>query len=173
MKKTTFVIGGCRSGKSSHALKLAEAVPGRRRLFIATCIAHDDEMQRRVAAHQEERGDRWKAVEVPIDVAEAVADESRRADVVLVDCLTLWVSNLLFQEKSMAEIRGYAERLTEAVMQAACPVILVSNEVGAGVVPENDLARFFRDAVGAVNQIVAAAADEVVWTVAGIPVTVK
>lgn len=173
MKKSIFILGGCRSGKSSYALERARQMGGDRKVFIATCIPRDDEMHQRVARHREERSLRWETVEAPLLLPEAVADTSRRADTVLVDCLTLWVSNLLMDSDDPAKIEGQIPRLTDAVKKAQCPVVLVSNEVGQGIVPENKLARQFRDLVGYVNQAVAGCVDEVIWSVAGIPVKIK
>lgn len=170
---TTLVTGGCRSGKSRHAQALAEAVAGGRRCYIATCVPLDDEMRRRVDRHKAERGSEWKTVEEPIQVAAAIDAHAPHADVLLVDCLTLWISNLMGAGKDMDAVVAAAHELAGAVHNAVCPVILVTNEVGAGIVPENALARAYRDAAGLVNQIMAAACDRVVWTVAGIPVTVK
>lgn len=170
---TTLVTGGCRSGKSRHAQALAEAVPGKRRCYIATCVPLDDEMQRRVDRHQAERGPEWKTVEAPMGVAAAIDAQGPQADVILVDCLTLWISNLMGAGREMDAVVAAAHELAAAVERAACPVILVTNEVGAGIVPENALARAYRDAAGLVNQIMAACCERVVWSVAGIPVTVK
>ena len=167
-----LVLGGCRSGKSSHALQLAEGM-GQRRVFVATCVPHDDEMQARVARHRKERSDSWTTLEIPVDLADAITAHGPAADVMLVDCLTLWLSNLLMQTQDVKQIRRRIDGLAEAVKSAACAVILVSNEVGAGIVPENRLARLYRDLAGWTNQDVAAACDRVVWTVAGIPVTIK
>lgn len=173
MKKTVFVLGGCRSGKSGYALETARQFSGDNRVFIATCIPHDDEMKQRVARHQEERDRVWQTVEAPLMLPEAITTKSRRADIILADCLTLWVSNLLMEADGSEIVERRIPQLTAAIAKAECPVILVSNEVGQGIVPENKLARRFRDLVGFVNQAVAACADQVVWTVAGIPVTVK
>ena len=173
MKPSVFVLGGCRSGKSSHALELAERTPGTRRLFLATCVVRDEEMKDRVDRHKRERSDQWKALEIPVDIPDAIREHSAQADVILVDCLTLWVSNLLLENKDMDDILGHVQRLTRSIEASQCPVILVSNEIGTGIVPENDLARFFRDAVGFVNQRVAKCCDQVIWTVAGIPVQIK
>ncbi|MCP4680710.1 MAG: bifunctional adenosylcobinamide kinase/adenosylcobinamide-phosphate guanylyltransferase [Desulfobacterales bacterium] len=168
--ENTFIIGGCRSGKSSHALKRAEEITGRR-VFIATCVPHDDEMKERVLNHQEERKSRqWETVEAPLLLPEAIVANSKNSDVILADCLTLWVSNLFMEEKDTDRA---AQDLIQAMNSASCPVILVSNEVGTGIVPENPLARRFRDATGFLNQQVAAASDRVIWMVAGIPVPVK
>jgi adenosylcobinamide kinase/adenosylcobinamide-phosphate guanylyltransferase len=170
---TTLVTGGCRSGKSRHAQNLAEAVPGVRRCYIATCVPLDEEMQRRVARHQADRGPEWRTVEEPIAVARAIDAHSAKANVILVDCLTLWISNLMGAGKDMDAVVAAARELSETVGRSACPVILVTNEVGAGIVPKNALARTYRDTAGLVNQSLAAACDRVVWTVAGIPVQIK
>ena len=167
-----LVLGGCRSGKSAHALQLAENM-GPRRVFVATCVPHDEEMQRRVERHQLERGDSWITHEVPLDLAGTIRKTGSSADVMLVDCLTLWLSNLLMENDDEDRIRKAIRDLAEAVGSAACGVILVSNEVGAGIVPENRLARHYRDLAGWTNQAMAAACDRVIWTVAGIPVTIK
>ncbi len=173
MKRTCLVIGGCRSGKSAHALALAENFPGDRRLFLATCRPADDEMRQRVARHRRERGRQWRTLEEPLALPEALRAESGRHDVILVDCLTLWISNLLQENGEENAVRRRVEDLVRVLDGSSCPVLLVTNEVGAGIVPENALARLFRDCVGFANQRVAAAADRVVWMVAGIPVTVK
>lgn len=173
MSETMLVLGGCRSGKSSHALALAENRAGSRNCFIATCVAHDAEMNERVRRHQVERGDRWRTVEAPLDLPEALAGEAGTADVIIVDCLTLWMNNLIMEEHGDEEIFARVERLAAALEKAGCPVFLVSNEVGTGIVPENRLARRFRDLAGFANQRMAACADRVVWMVAGIPVAVK
>lgn len=168
-----LVLGGCRSGKSSHALELAESMGGRQRVFVATCIPHDDEMQARVDRHRHERSPTWHTLEVPVDLADAIATHSPSADVILIDCLTLWLSNLLMQTQDVNRIRRYIGGLAEAVKSAPQAIILVSNEVGAGIVPDNRLARHYRDLAGWANQSMAAVCNRVVWTVAGIPVTIK
>lgn len=173
MKPIVFVVGGCRSGKSRHALEVAERLGGHKNIFIATCRPQDAEMQARVAAHRRQRGADWQTVEEPLDMAGAIAENSRRADVVLIDCLTLWVSNLMLENDEGQIIAGDLVQLIEAVEKAPCPVVMVSNEVGTGIVPENSLARRYRDLVGAVNQAVAKCATRVIWMVAGIAVTIK
>ena len=173
MINVTFVLGGCRSGKSGFALQTADAIPADRRVFIATSMPLDDEMKARVARHRAERGAGWTTVEAPLALAEAIAENARNGSVILVDCLTLWISNLLLSTGVPAAVEARIPRLIETLAQAACPVVLVSNEVGAGIVPENKLARQFRDLAGTANQAVAAAANRVVWVVAGIPVTIK
>jgi len=173
VKEIIFVIGGCRSGKSSYAMQAAEKVPAEQKIFIATCVPQDDEMKRRVARHQKERSQNWVTVEAPLDLPEAILQNSRRGDVILVDCLTLWVSNLLIETGDEKKTEDTISQLIEVLEKAICPIVLVSNEVGTGIVPENQLARQFRDITGWVNQAVAKCANKVVWMVAGIPVTVK
>ena len=140
---------------------------------MATCIPCDDEMRQRVARHRKERSSAWQTLEAPILLPEAITENGRKADAILVDCLTLWISNLLMKDETPEKIDGQIRRLTTAIENAGCPVVLVSNEVGAGVVPDNRLARLFRDWVGSVNQTIAAMADKVIWMVAGIPLTIK
>ena len=173
MKEITFVLGGCRSGKSKYALQTAEKIVAKCRIYIATCVPQDDEMKQRVAQHQKQRSSTWVTVEEPLDLTRAIMENSRKADVVLIDCLTLWMSNLLMQTQDEAILKNKIEQLVQALSQADCPVVVVSNEVGGGIVPENPLARQFRDIAGWANQSVAACADRVVWMVAGIPLTVK
>jgi adenosylcobinamide kinase/adenosylcobinamide-phosphate guanylyltransferase len=173
MPQTTLITGGCRSGKSRHAQRLAELVPGGKRYYIATCVPQDAEMQRRVERHQAQRGPTWRTVAEPIEIAAAIDAHGPRADVILVDCLTLWISNLMGAGRQMEAVAAAAHELAATMARSACPLILVTNEVGAGIVPENALARAFRDAAGLVNQIVASACDQVIWTVAGIPVPIK
>lgn len=173
MKKTTLIIGGSRSGKSRHALEMAELISGSRRIFIATCVPHDTEMKERVARHKAERSLGWTTLEIPIALPEAVAEYSPKADVILIDCLTLWISNLLMENDDSQILEDHLENLSGALGQAQCQVILVSNEVGTGIVPENRLARRFRDLAGFVNQRIAECGETVIWMVAGIPVVIK
>lgn len=168
-----LVIGGCRSGKSRFAQATAEALAVQQRIFVATCIAQDEEMQARVAAHRLQRNPgRWQTVEEPLALAAAIRSRAAPDCVILVDCLTLWVTNLLMAPEN-TDLHAAVDELIRALQGVRGPVILVSNEVGTGIVPENALARRFRDAAGMANQAVAAIADRVVWMVAGIPVTVK
>jgi adenosylcobinamide kinase/adenosylcobinamide-phosphate guanylyltransferase len=174
MAPVTFILGGCRSGKSSFALRRANETGAAQRIFIATAVACDDEMRQRVARHRAERGDDWTTVEAPLKLPEAVQEYGcRRERVVLVDCLTFWANNLLMESAAAFAAPKMIPRLVEAIANAQCPVLLVSNEVGAGIVPENRLARTFRDVVGSMNQAVAACASNVFYVVAGIPVSVK
>jgi adenosylcobinamide kinase/adenosylcobinamide-phosphate guanylyltransferase len=169
----TFVTGGCRSGKSRYAQELAEATARSGRVFIATCVPYDDEMRDRVRRHQADRDRSWTTVEAPLDLPGAIAEQRNRAAVVLADCLTLWTTNILLDPAEADRAETRLANLTEALAGDGCPVILVSNEVGCGIVPENALARRFRDLVGLANQRVAALADQVVWCVSGIPVPIK
>jgi adenosylcobinamide kinase/adenosylcobinamide-phosphate guanylyltransferase len=175
VKKITFLTGGCRSGKSRHALELAQKFAGDQLIFIATCVPFDEEMKQRVARHKKDRGKNWITLEVPIELPEAIRENSAQGNVILVDCLTLWVSNLLMQapESTESEIMGFVGDLEQSLQTMQCPAFLVSNEVGTGIVPENKIARQFRDIIGMANQRVAACADEVIWMVSGIPVIVK
>ena len=162
----TLVLGGARSGKSAYAQRQAEraaAKTGRPPLMLATAEAFDDEMRDRIARHREERGDGWRTREVPLDLAKAVRD-LRADDVVVVDCLTLWLSNQMLGDHDLLTA---ARDLTQAF--AACPATLwvVSNEVGWSLVPENALGRRFRDEAGRLNQAIALIADEACLIIAG------
>ena len=169
----TLVIGGCRSGKSRYALDAADQVKGGRKVFLATSVPRDPEMDKRVAAHQAERGQDWQTIEEPVMIHKSIEKASKTADVILVDCLTLWTSNLMFAEYEEAGIMNALDLLITALEQCSCPVFLVTNEVGYGIVPDNELARQFRDMAGLVNQKIAAMADRVILTVAGIDVLIK
>jgi len=162
----TLILGGARSGKTAHALVAAEAT-GWDLVMIATAEALDTEMEERIARHRAERGPRWRTIEAPLDLVGALG-QLGPDETAVIDCLTLWVSNLMHAERDLeAEATG---------LIAALPgrnVVLVSNEVGLGIVPDNALARRFRDAAGRLNQQVAAAADRVVFVAAGLPLTLK
>lgn len=164
----TLVIGGARSGKSSFAENLATATLRSRR-YIATAQAWDDEMRIRIALHKDQRGPDWITVEAPLELAGALAD-ARPEDVVLVDCATLWLSNQLLAD---ADLDGVSQALMTAIATCTAPVIVVSNEVGWSIVPDNALARRFRDAQGRLNQQMAAQADLVVVVMAGLPLVLK
>ncbi len=169
----TLVMGGCRSGKSRFALNQADLIQGNQKIFLATSVPTDLEMDQRVARHQAERGEDWHTIEEPVMIHETIEQASQTADLILVDCLTLWTSNLLLAEYGEPEVMAAVELLIEALHQSPCPVFLVSNEVGYGIVPDNALARQFRDLAGLVNQKIAAMADQVFLTVAGIPLALK
>jgi adenosylcobinamide kinase/adenosylcobinamide-phosphate guanylyltransferase len=164
----TLVLGGARSGKSRYAESLIAALPPPW-FYVATAEAGDAEMADRIAAHRARRGKEWQTIEAPDDVAAALTDAARGAPL-LVDCLTLWLSNRMLAE---ADVEAEATRLEAALASRRAPVILVSNEVGYGIVPDNALARRFRDLQGRLNQRMAARADRVVLMVAGLPLVVK
>ncbi|WP_010543802.1 bifunctional adenosylcobinamide kinase/adenosylcobinamide-phosphate guanylyltransferase [Sphingomonas elodea] len=164
-----LVLGGARSGKSRYAQARAESLPGDL-VYVATAQPLDAEMEDRIARHRADRGPRWSTLDVPLDLPAAVPIQARPGRVLLVDCLTLWTSNLMFAER---DLDAETEALAHAVAQAAGPVILVANEVGLGIVPDNALARRFRDAAGRLNQAIAAAADEVQFLAAGLPLRLK
>ncbi|MEM7616622.1 MAG: bifunctional adenosylcobinamide kinase/adenosylcobinamide-phosphate guanylyltransferase [Pseudomonadota bacterium] len=162
----TLILGGAKSGKTAHALALAEAA-GQQRSYVATAEAFDAEMAAKIEAHKAERGAGWSTVEAPLDLCAALQGAE---GVVLVDCLTLWLSNLMHHAR---DVEAEAKALLEALEHGAGPVILVSNELGLGLVPETALGRRFRDAQGRLNQQVAAAADRVEFLAAGLPLRLK
>lgn len=169
LPRVTLVLGGARSGKSAHAEALVESQPGPC-LYLATAEPHDAEMAERIAAHRARRGTRWRTLEEPLELAAALAEGAPADGAVLVDCLTLWLSNLMAAGRDPA---GEARRLVAALPGVAAPVVFVSNEVGLGIVPDNPLARRFRDEAGRLNQAVAAAAGRVVFVAAGLPLVLK
>jgi adenosylcobinamide kinase / adenosylcobinamide-phosphate guanylyltransferase len=162
------IIGGARSGKSRHAEARARAVPGRP-VYIATAEALDGEMAERIAAHRARRGNDWIEREVPLDLVQALI-ETDGGGARLVDCLTLWLSNLLHSQRDWLQ---EVVQLAQALPRQRSPVVLVTNEVGSGIVPDNALARAYRDAAGYMNQMIAGAADEVEFVVAGLPMKLK
>ena len=168
-----FIIGGCRSGKSAEALRRGEALEAERRIFVATCRPYDAEMQARIERHRRERDARWETLEVPLELADTLETHNTDGHVILVDCLTLWTTNLMMDGQADNVVETRTAALVRTLVQMRCPVILVANEVGQGIVPENATARRFRDWAGMVNQKVAASADQVIWMVAGIPVKIK
>ena len=163
-----LVLGGARSGKSRHAESLITALPPPW-IYVATAQALDDEMARRIAEHRARRGDGWQTVEAPRDLAQAL-DGTPEGASILVDCLTLWLSNMLLVD---ADIERECDRLDTALSRRRGPMVLVANEVGLGIVPDNALARHFRDAAGRLNQQMATRADSVVFVAAGIPLQLK
>jgi adenosylcobinamide kinase / adenosylcobinamide-phosphate guanylyltransferase len=173
MGTLTLITGGARSGKSAHALTLAQQAPGGRRFFIATAEALDDEMRERIAHHRATRSGDFATIEEPTALAAALAQLAGRADIVVVDCLTLWVSNLLMAGRDDEEILAAARGLAAAAAGTPFACIVVTDEVGAGIVPENAMARRFRDLLGWTNQALAQTAERVVLMVAGYPLRVK
>ncbi len=170
MSKVYLVTGGARSGKSRYAEDLAKSLckDGSRRCYIATAEAFDDEMKARIAAHRQRRKDDFFTVESPLELGAAISDAQDSSDVILVDCLTVWMGNLLHYNRL-----DLKDGLLEALRNAKCDVILVTNETGMGIVPMNKLSRPFRDEAGFLNQAVADVADTVVFMVCGLPMFVK
>lgn len=172
----TLILGGARSGKSRLAQQLA--LPAARVVYVATAQAGSDaEMAERIAQHRANRPAEWRTIEGPLGLADAVVEAAHEADAVLVDCLTVWLSNIFFEHRDSApsqiEQIAYAELQRIADAARGCHVILVSNEVGCGTVPQAALTRTFRDAQGRLNQWAAETADEVILTVAGLPLHLK
>jgi adenosylcobinamide kinase/adenosylcobinamide-phosphate guanylyltransferase len=170
-QKTILVTGGARSGKSRYAEQRTQEL-GERRLYIATAEAKDEEMAQRIAAHQKRRGNQWITVEEPVELAAALAARRGGTDCALVDCLTLWLSNLMLR-RDEKYVQEKVEELLQTVPRLDFHLVLVTNEVGLGIVPDNFLARQFRDLAGWANQQVATLATEVIIMVAGIPMVVK
>jgi adenosylcobinamide kinase/adenosylcobinamide-phosphate guanylyltransferase len=169
LPRLLLVLGGARSGKSHFAERAIEAASGGG-LYVATAEIADAEMAARVAEHRERRGPAWATLEEPLEIAALIAAEAREHRPILVDCLTLWLSNLMHASR---DIEAETERLLAALTSARGSVVLVANEVGLGIVPETPLGRAFRDHAGRLNQRVAAAADRVVFLAAGLPMMLK
>ena len=160
------MLGGARSGKSAYAESL---IGNGGATYVATAEAGDEEMRERIAAHRQRRGDAWRTIEAPVDLTGALREAGPAGRPVLVDCLTLWLSNVMAADRDVeADIAALGEGLA-----AAGPVVLVSNEVGSGIVPDNALARAFRDHAGRLHQAIAARADRVVLVTAGLPTILK
>jgi adenosylcobinamide kinase / adenosylcobinamide-phosphate guanylyltransferase len=171
--RLTLITGGARSGKSAHAIAIATAYPGSRRCFLASAEASDEEMRARIERHRADRPAGFVTVEEPVALATALASLEGRTDVVVVDCLTLWVANLIARERDDPAIMAEAERLAAVLTQVSFGAAVVTGEVGAGIVPINPMARRFRDLLGWVNQKVARASDRVILMAAGYPIIVK
>lgn len=167
-----LILGGTKSGKSRYAFKLAQGFPPPR-LYVATAEAKDAEMADRIAQHRRERGEGWDTLEAPLEVTAGLSRVKGQYQVILVDCLTLWLSNWLLRSPGKKKMAQLCQEMKNAILALDTPVILVSNEVGWGIVPENPLAREFRDWAGWLHQLLAAAADLVVLLVAGLPLTLK
>ena len=167
MAHVTLILGGARSGKSARALTLA---PSRPRVFVATAEALDDEMANRIALHKAERGEGWDLVEAPLDLVGALQAKSHGDATLVIDCLTLWLSNLMHHER---DVEVETQAICDALDNAEGRVILVSNEIGLGLSPMEPLSRAFRDAQGRLNQRIAATADRVEFVAAGLPLVLK
>ena len=171
----TLVLGGARSGKSVHAEALIVAhldadTKARRATYVATAEPADREMALRIADHRARRGDQWRTIETLLALGDAVVDATASGEPVLVDCLTLWLSNVMHAE---LDIGAETEALRDAFDRARGPIVCVSNEVGLGIVPGTELGREFRDAAGRLNQQIAAQADRVDFVAAGLPLSLK
>jgi len=172
MAKILFITGGARSGKSRLAESLAEGF-GTPLCYIATGQALDTEMEERISAHRTRRGGNWHTVEEPLRLAETIRNVDGSFQAILVDCITLWLTNLLLTNEDTDKVMAKVGALVEVMPKGKTPLILVSNEVGMGIVPENALARKFRDLAGKANQMLASAADEAYVTFNGIPIRLK
>ena len=164
-----LVLGGARSGKSRYARRLAET-SGRSLVFVATATAADAEMEQRIARHKAERAAPWRLIEEKLALTETLQRETAPDRIVLVDCVTFWLANLLFEGR---DIDGETERLAAAVQGLAGPAIFVANEVGSGIVPQTAMGRSFRDAQGWLNQKLAESCRHVVLVAAGLPLVLK
>ena len=172
--RSDLILGGVRSGKSREALRVAASMPrGSRGAFLATAQALDGDMEARIARHRAERPRGWATLEEPYDVVAACGSLAGRVDVVVLDCLTLWVANLLIRGDEDKSILAAADTLAELLAERRFTIVIVSNEVGAGVHPATDVGLRFRDALGGVNQRIAAATDRVTYMVAGLSMIVK
>jgi len=187
VKKIVFITGGARSGKSRFALKEASRISGKK-VYLATAEAIDKEMRQRIEDHKRQRGDDWVTYEEPLKIAELVEEIKCRYTVILIDCLTLWLSNLLIKtdnpgyrtqtieteiERFLDVLKCFKDSPVCELGPEPCSLFIISNEVGMGIVPENELARRFRDMAGLLNQKVSEVSDEVYMLVAGIPIKVK
>jgi adenosylcobinamide kinase / adenosylcobinamide-phosphate guanylyltransferase len=173
MATITLVTGGARSGKSTYALARAIEHRGKRLFFLATAEERDDEMSGRIRRHRANRPPQFQTIEEPLNIVAALTGLEGRADAVVLDCLTLWVSNLMEIYTGDQTVLAEADSLSEAVRAVSFSTVIVTDEVGAGIVPENPAARRFRDLLGWVNQKIAEIADEVVLMVAGVALKVK
>ncbi|KQI69120.1 adenosylcobinamide kinase [Loktanella sp. 3ANDIMAR09] len=168
LAKVTFVLGGANSGKSAYAETLLPDT-GISRIYVATAQAFDDEMRAKIAAHRRQRGPDWTTIEAPMDAPQVLRAQSPDA-VVLLDCVTLWLTNVILAD---ADVDRACADLLDAIAACPCPVVVVSNEVGMGIVPDNALSRRFRAAQGRLNRDLAAQADQVVAVLAGLPLILK
>ena len=177
MSRTILITGGARSGKSRFAEELALSY-GSPLCYLATAQANDDEMTERIARHRLRRGALWQTIEEPLLLCQTLARIDGEYRAILVDCVTIWLSNLLLssdstQPDSEEQLMAHLHRLCACLPEMTTPVILVTNEVGMGIVPDNPLARLFRDVAGQANQLLAAVADELHFVVSGIPLQLK
>jgi adenosylcobinamide kinase/adenosylcobinamide-phosphate guanylyltransferase len=171
-KRMIFITGGCRSGKSRYALHYANQHFSKK-LFLATSEALDEEMAQRIKNHKKVRGPEWQTIEEPVDIVNKIKEDGSESEVILIDCLTLWLYNLLMRWDNDLRIMEEMEKLIEIIKQSPTSFILVSNEVGMGIVPADPLSRRYRDLLGIINQNIAEALDTVIFMVSGIPLFLK
>jgi adenosylcobinamide kinase / adenosylcobinamide-phosphate guanylyltransferase len=171
-KKIIFITGGVRSGKSQFALELVRSMPGLK-AYLATAQALDSEMAERIQKHRESRPSDWRTVEEPLEIANAIQEHGNRYSAILLDCLTLWLSNTLMAGWQSEKILAETERLLQFARASRSSLIMVSNEVGWGIVPEHPSARLFRDLSGSMHQKIAREADEVYFMICGLPQKIK
>jgi adenosylcobinamide kinase/adenosylcobinamide-phosphate guanylyltransferase len=171
-KKIIFITGGVRSGKSQFALELAQNFPGRK-AYLATAQPLDREMAERIRRHKKNRPKGWTTLEEPLRVAEILEEKGDDFSLILIDCLTLWISNGLMAHWTEKKFLQEGDRLRKVCRDARCSLIIVSNEVGLGIVPDNPSARMFRDLSGLIHQKISRQADEVFFMVSGIPLQLK
>jgi len=170
-KKIIFITGGARSGKSTYALKDASKISGNK-AYIATAESLDEEMRERIEKHKKQRGRDWDTYEEPLKIAEVIQETEGKYTAILIDCLTLWLSNIMQSGLNISqEITNLIETLR--ITHHTSHIYIVSNEVGMGIVPKNDMARRFRDIAGILNQKVAEISDEVYLLIAGLPMKIK
>ena len=166
--RTTLILGGARSGKSLFAENMFEQYE--QKTYLATALAHDAEMKKRIEEHQTRRSLKWETIEEPIEIASIISDHSQKDCPLLIDCLTLWAINLL---SSGGSHRKEVKQLLDALEESVAPLVMVSNEIGLGVIPENELSRQFVDLQGEINQAVAKVSDSVILVTAGLPIVMK
>lgn len=171
-KKLIFITGGCRSGKSRFALDYANQHFSEK-LYLATCEVLDEEMALRIENHKKMRGPEWQTIEEPVEIVNQIRQYGDKVEVILLDCITLWLSNLLMKWNNDLKIFDEVEGLMDTIKQSQTSLIIVSNEVGMGIVPAEPLGRRFRDLSGIINQKIAEVADTVIYMVSGIPMFLK
>lgn len=171
-KELIFITGGCRSGKSRYALDYANG-HFTKKLYLATLEVLDEEMSRRVEEHKKMRGDEWITVEEPIEVVKRIEQYQKKIEVILLDCLTLWLTNLMLRGNDDSRILNEIDRFTSVSKEIQSSLIVVSNEVGMGIVPVDPLGRRFRDISGMANQRIASVSEKVIFMVSGIPIFLK
>ena len=171
MKKIVFITGPVRSGKSNFAVKLAKQW-GKEVVFLATCRPADNEMHKRVKKHKKNRPKEWKIIEEEIDIS-SIIKNYRKDSLIIIDCITLWISNLLLSGLKEKKIMKKINEFIDMLKKAKSSIIIVSNEVGWGIVPDNELARFFRDIIGIVHQKISKLSDEAYLVISGITLKIK